>query len=298
MHKTQDTNSGDRNSGDSILNSRQEFKTGIPGTEFRGQYTINSGDSILNSKLHPNTNLSIYKKIIKNKIKKKIINNHYVINQMARIARVVVPGIGHHITQRGVRSMNIFRGVEDKKYYIKLLSELSLQEGLEIHAYCLMDNHIHLLAVPKTESSLRKAIGETHRLYTRKINFEQKVRGHLFQERFFSCPLSESHYIATARYIERNPVRAKMCRQAWDYKFSSAKYHVGQILTDPLLAKKDWYFSSKEWQEFLLQESAETDAIRKCTKTGRPIGDKQFIKKLEQEVGRNFSLKKPGPKVN
>ena len=217
---------------------------------------------------------------------------------MARIARVVAPGIGHHITQRGVRSINIFRGAEDKKYYIKLLSELSWQEGLEIHAYCLMDNHVHLLAVPKTESSIRKAIGETHRLYTRKINFEQKVRGHLFQERFFSCPLSDSHYIAAARYIERNPVRAKMCKLAWDYEFSSAKYHVGKILTDPLLTKRDWHFNNKEWQEFLLEESVEIDVIRKCTKTGRPVGDKEFVKKLEGEVGRSLCLKKPGPRAN
>lgn len=214
---------------------------------------------------------------------------------MARIARVVVPGIGHHITQRGVRSMNIFRGDEDKKYYLKLLSELSLHEGLEIHAYCLMDNHVHLLAIPKAEDSLRKAIGETHRIYTRKINFEQKVRGHLFQERFFSCPLSESHYIAAARYIERNPVRAKMCKQAWDYKFSSAKYHSGQVLTDPLLTKMDWHFSGKEWREFLREECLGINEIRKCTKTGRPVGDTEFVKKLENITGRNLRLKKPGP---
>ncbi len=216
---------------------------------------------------------------------------------MARIARIVVPGIGHHITQRGVRSMNIFRGAEDKKYYLTLLLKLSIQEGLEIHAYCLMDNHVHLLAVPKFEGSIRKAVGETHRLYTRKINFEQRVRGHLFQERFFSCPLSESHYIATARYIERNPVRAKMCKQAWNYEFSSAKYHVGQVLNDPLLTKKDWHFSNQEWQKFLQEESVEIDAIRKSTKTGRPFGDKKFVSDLENMLGRGLCLKKPGPRI-
>ncbi len=147
---------------------------------------------------------------------------------MARIARVVIPEVAHHITQRGVRRINIFDDAKDKKSYIEILSQLSIEEQLEIHAYCLMDNHVHLLVVPKKEDSLRKVIGETHRLYTRMINFRKNVRGHLFQERFFSCPLDESHYVATASYIERNPVRAKMCDKAWDYDFSSAKYRVGK----------------------------------------------------------------------
>ena len=156
---------------------------------------------------------------------------------MARIARIVIPEVAHHITQRGVRRINVFDDAEDKRSYIKIFSELSLEESLEIHAYCLMDNHVHLLVVPNKEDSLRKVIGETHRLYTRMINFRKNVRGHLFQERFFSCPLDADYYVATARYIERNPVRARMCDKAWDYEFSSAKYHVGY---------RDWetYFSN------------------------------------------------------
>ena len=126
---------------------------------------------------------------------------------MARIARVVIPDVAHHVTQRGFHRINIFDNANDKRTYIEILSELSLKEQLEIHAYCLMDNHIHLLVVPKKEDSLRKVIGETHRLYSRMINFRKNIRGHLFQERFFSCPLDEAHYVATARYIERNPVR-------------------------------------------------------------------------------------------
>jgi putative transposase len=132
---------------------------------------------------------------------------------MSRLARVVVPGVGHHITQRGVRSMNIFDGPDDKEAYIKILSKLSLQENLHIHAYCLMDNHVHILAVPQDHSSLSKVIGETHRIYTRRVNFRQKVRGHLFQERFFSCPMDESYYMAVARYIERNPARARIAKK-------------------------------------------------------------------------------------
>jgi putative transposase len=125
--------------------------------------------------------------------------------------------------------MNIFDSREDKKSYLEILSELSLREGLKIHAYCLMDNHVHLLATPQKEDGLRKVIGETHRLYAREVNFRKKVRGHLFQERFFSCPLDDSHSVAAARYIERNPVRAKMCKQAWSYEFLSANSQARNI---------------------------------------------------------------------
>ncbi|MDX2082366.1 MAG: transposase [Rickettsiales bacterium] len=218
---------------------------------------------------------------------------------MARIARIVIPDVAHHITQRGVRRINIFDNAKDKRSYIKILSELSLEEQLEIHAYCLMDNHVHLLVVPKKEDSLRKVIGETHRLYTRMINFRKDVRGHLFQERFFSCPLDETHYISTARYIERNPVRAKMCDKAWNYEFSSAKYHVGIRSKDPLLTKKDWFYSNKEWQDFLLEDPKEIDLVRKFTKTGRPLGNKKFLESLEKLSGRVLGVKKSGrPKIN
>jgi len=215
---------------------------------------------------------------------------------MGRIARVVIPGIGHHITQRGVRSMNIFDSSDDKFSYMKLLAKLSEEEKLEIHAYCLMDNHVHLLAVPPKENSLSRVIGETHRLYTRCVNFNQKVRGHLFQERYFSCPLDETHYIATARYIERNPVRAKMCKKACDYNFSSAKYHVGETHTDLLLKHKDWPYNKKEWSLLLEEDPDSIDMIRRHTRTGRPVGDTKFIEDLEKRINRVLRPQKPGPK--
>ena len=213
---------------------------------------------------------------------------------MARIARVVVPGVGHHVTQRGVRSMNIFWDDEDKESYIDILSNLSKEGGLDVHAYCLMDNHIHLLVVPESDTSLSRVIGEAHRLYTRKINFRHKVRGHLFQERFFSCPLDESHYIATARYIEQNPVRAKMCGKAWDYVFSSARYHVGEVSHDKLLTKLDWHYDVDDWKIMLQENLKQIDSIRKNTRTGRPLGNKGFIEDLEILTKRVLRPKKAG----
>lgn len=114
---------------------------------------------------------------------------------MARIKRIVIPNTPHHVTQRGVRSMNIFFKDEDYIYYKKLLREQCKIHNLDVLSYCLMTNHVHLIVIPKNKESLSKAIGETHRLYTRKINFEQRVKGHLFQERFYSTPLDEEHFL-------------------------------------------------------------------------------------------------------
>ncbi len=146
---------------------------------------------------------------------------------MGRLARVVLPGVVHHITQRGVRSMDIFFEDDDRKEYLSFLKEQGERVGLEFICYCLMTNHIHLLVIPSEEDSLRRGIGETHRLFTRHINFKTKTRGHLLQGRFFSCPLDMSHFLAAARYIERNPVRAKICEKADEFQWSSARYHLG-----------------------------------------------------------------------
>ena len=118
---------------------------------------------------------------------------------MARIARVVLPGIPHHVTQRGVRNMDIFFTSDDREIYKGLLLEQSKRFGMDIVSYCLMNNHVHLIVIPHTETSLAKAIGETHRLYTREINFRQKAKGYLFQGRFFSTPLDERHFFAALK---------------------------------------------------------------------------------------------------
>ncbi len=115
---------------------------------------------------------------------------------MARLARVVLPGIPHHITQRGVRSMIIFSDDEDKQYYLDLLKSASVEHGFEVISYCLMSNHVHLLVIPEKEGSLRNGIGMVHRHYSRMVNVREKTRGYLFQGRFFSCPLDDAHLSA------------------------------------------------------------------------------------------------------
>jgi putative transposase len=216
---------------------------------------------------------------------------------MARLARVVAAGVPHHVTQRGNRRQDVFFGDEDYEVYKELLAEGCRAAGVEVWAYCLMPNHVHLILKPSDADSLRAALGEAHRRYTRHINFQKKWRGYLWQGRFASFPMDETHLLHCARYIETNPLRAKLVRRVRDWRWSSARAHLsgrddGLVKTAPLLRLID------DWAAFLSggREDEAFDAIRRCERTGRPLGDAKFVKRLESKLGRTLARQKPGPK--
>jgi len=216
---------------------------------------------------------------------------------MARLARVVIPGMPHHITQRGNRRQQTFFNDGDYAAYIELLAEWSREHGVEIWSYCLMPNHIHVIAVPSSEDGLRWAIGETHRRYTRRINFREKWRGYLWQGRFASFVMDEAYLLAAARYIELNPVRAGLVTSPCDWRWSSARAHLAGsddqlVKVAPLLAMMP------DWAAFLNSAIPEEELrdIRRHTRTGRPLGDEAFLARLEEMVGRVLKRRKPGPK--
>ena len=136
---------------------------------------------------------------------------------MARLARVVVPELPHHLTQRGNRRQRTFFRQDDYQAYRELMAEWCARCGVAVWAYCLMPNHVYLIAVPKSEDGLRRAIGEAHRRYTRRVNFREGWRGHLWPGRFGSFVMDEAYLLAGARYVERNPVRAGLCRRPQDF---------------------------------------------------------------------------------
>lgn len=215
---------------------------------------------------------------------------------MPRMARVVVPGVPHHITQRGVRSLPVFFGDADRRTYLALLAEQGAQHGVKFRAYCLMTNHIHLVAIPKREESLARAIGEAHRRYTRMINFRENARGYLFQGRFFSCPLDDEYFLAAVRYVELNPVRAKMVPKAWDYSWSSCRFHVGLRQRDTLVPDRDLLGLETKWRHHVRDDDDRADLLRKKTHTGRPCGSITFVRKMERRTGRTLQPQRPGPK--
>lgn len=216
---------------------------------------------------------------------------------MARIARIVAPGVPHHITQRGNRRQMVFFLPGDYQHYLESLRQACKAYGVEIWAYCLMPNHVHLIAVPQEEQSLRLAFADTHMHYTRMINSRNKWKGYLWQGRFSSCPMDEKHLHNAARYVELNPVRAGMCLNAEDYICSSARAHLNRcndvlVNVNPLLERVP------DWREFLEQKETEKHIarIRLHSRTGRPLASEEFIMVLEKKLGRSVKPQKRGRK--
>jgi putative transposase len=215
---------------------------------------------------------------------------------MPRIARTVVAGVPHHVTQRGNRREIVFFSDSDRRRYLELLQEYSLRHSVEVLAYCLMDNHLHLVVVPRHSDSLAVTLKPVHLRYAQHVNWTQNMTGRLWQGRFFSCPLDEAHCLAAIRYVERNPVRAGMVKRAEDYPFSSAADHVGQR-TDPLLSRdSDIEAAIDDWSQWLRAEDDESviEGLRQHTRTGRPLGSAGFIDRLERKLGRVLRPKPGG----
>lgn len=213
---------------------------------------------------------------------------------MARIARVVLPGVPHHVTQRGVRRMNVFTCDLERNYYLQAMRESCEERSVSILAWCMMSNHVHLVAVPSTESALANGIGGAHKAYTAVFNKLHQAQGYLFQGRFHSTPMDDAHLYAAVRYILRNPVRAGMIRAALDYRWSSARFNAGVIGFDPLVRSNERLTWIRHWEEYLASDPPEIDEIRRCTRTGRPCGSTDFTARAETLTGRALSRRKPG----
>jgi putative transposase len=214
------------------------------------------------------------------------------------MARVVLPGVPHHITQRGIRRFDVFRDEADREMYLKLLRESCQRFHLRIAAYCLMTNHVHFVAIPGRSDSVGRTFHRCHGVYAKRFNSKYTLTGHLWQARPFSCALDEEHFRAAVRYVERNPVRACMVDRAEDYPWSSAAAHCG-LREEALLAvdqtPAEETGSWSRWLEFNNDDEID-DAIRERTFTGRPCGTEAFVSSAEQSLGRQLKPKKPGPK--
>lgn len=209
---------------------------------------------------------------------------------MARLPRVVVPGVPHHITQRGNRRQRVFFSDDDYRLYLALLEEWSIKEGLSIRSFCLMPNHIHIIGVPETEISLHRAVKEVHRRYSCHINLREDWRGFLWQGRFSSFPMDETHFYHALHYVETNPVRAKLVSRPEDWPWSSACYR--SCTTPSPFPLNDVPFTMPP----SLSVSDAYDKIRQHERTGRPLAGLEFIQELESRCQRSLLPLKPGPK--
>jgi putative transposase len=188
---------------------------------------------------------------------------------MARLARIVVPDIPHHVTQRGNRRQTVFFGHGDCRAHLELLKEYTSRFGVADWAWCLMPNHVPLMLAPPDEAALQAALSEAHRRYSRMINFREGWRGYLWQGRFASCPMDEPHALAAARYIELNPVRAGLAARPGDWAWSSATAHLtGEA--DGLTRIAALGIGPDDWAGFLSSglDDAALETIRRDERTG------------------------------
>ena len=218
---------------------------------------------------------------------------------MSRLARLVGPGIAFHVTARGNYRQSVFFTDGDRCEYLAALVRYSAIESLALLGWCLMTNHVHLLVVPGQRASLARTLMRTQSNYAQCLNRRHGRRlGHLWQSRFYSCPLEGEAVWTVLRYIELNPVRAGLVERAEQSSWSSAPFHCGLTDPPPFLDLHCWrqQWHSERWRSVLALGPAEreAEAIRLSTQQGVPLGSKAFIEELERQAGRSLVVRLPG----
>jgi len=217
---------------------------------------------------------------------------------MARLPRVVITDVAHHVTQRGNARQVILADDADRIAYLELLRQYSELYRLSLLGYCLMSNHVHLIVVPHTSEALGQTLKQAHGRYASYWNARASSSGHVWQGRFYSCPLDESHLWTALRYVELNPVRAGMVGAAERWRWSSAAPHCIPDAAGQLLDMDQWRkrWTAAEWREYLAtgESATEAGALRRCTHTGRPLGSSEFVAQLEQTTLRPLAPRKGG----
>ena len=214
----------------------------------------------------------------------------------------MVPNVAHHVTQRGNRRQEVFFSDQDYVAYRDLVAEACRAHDVRCIAWCLMPNHVHLILVPSTADSLRAALAEAHRRYSRRINFARGWTGYLFQGRFASYPMDPAHLMVAIRYVELNPAKAKLVARAEDWPWSSARAHVtgkGDGFTDLAAmagVHRNWRAMLRRGLEAGELSPEQEAAIEAHERTGRPWGGEAFVKDLERRTGRRLAPQKPGPR--
>lgn len=217
---------------------------------------------------------------------------------MARLSRMIIPGVPHHVTQRGNRREPIFFEPGDEAVYLDLVAAQLDRHAIACWAYCLMPNHVHFILTPSDETGLARAVGEAHRRYTGFVGARGRWTGHLFQGRFGSVAMDEDHLMAAFRYVALNPVKAGLVKRAADWPWSSVRAHVAgestaHVVVEPALSR------IPDFSAFLDAEphgEARWSEVLKAELIGRPVGAKAWIEQLERQYGKAFSPRKRGPK--
>lgn len=222
---------------------------------------------------------------------------------MARVPRAVACGYPHHITQRGTDHRPVFFEDRDRFIYLRLLADAAERYGVEFSGFCLMTNHVHLIAIPQTVDSLHLTLKWVHAAYARYVHATHGGCGHLWQARYFSCILAGAHIWNALAYIELNPVRAGFVERAEHHPWSSAADHLGLAPSRLPLTNSAWLngFDPPSWKQFLTQRARDADfgpVLRQATQTGRPMAPESALNRLEEDLGRPLRPAKRGRKAS
>ena len=211
---------------------------------------------------------------------------------MPGTARILLPDLCAHLTQRGNQRAEMFFSEADYTAYLRLWRDITGRYALSVLGYCLMPNHVHWIIWAHEPAAISRAFGLISQRYSQYLNIREGNTGHRWQNRFFSCVVDDAHRFRALRYVERNPVRARLVEQAWDYPRSSAAVHCGA--SDPLglLDMPRWqgYWSAAGWKALLEEPDipGEVETFRLATYTGRPCGSPSFLAEIEQQTGRRL----------
>ena len=216
---------------------------------------------------------------------------------MARLARLVVPGLPHYVSQRALGRLRVFAGPADYALYVDLLAEHCRAAGVEIWAWCLLPNAIHLILVPHDRDGLRRALATAHRRYAGQVQARRGRSGQFWRGRFSSVAMDEAHLAAASRHLLLGPVRAKLARRARDWRWSSARALLlgkadGLTLAGPLRKR---FAPVKDF----LAKPADVEALKRllmAESIGRPVGGPAFLGGLERRFKRALKPAKRGPK--
>jgi putative transposase len=222
----------------------------------------------------------------------------YIFGRMPRYARLIKSGMVLHVTARGNYGQAVFHAPEDYRRYLKLLERYSREFQLSLLGWCLMTNHVHLPVRSEAADSLSRVMKRTQSEYASSVNRRRhQASGHLWQSRFYSCPVEGPYVWMTLRYIELNPVRARIAVMPEDYSWSSAQYHLGRQSPPEMLEVKCWQqeWSNTTWREALGQlDERETLTLREASRKAIPLGNSEFLRLLEEQARRPLRARRPG----
>ena len=212
-----------------------------------------------------------------------------------------MPGFPYHVTHRGNRREAIFFDDEDREVYLAMVQEYAQRYGLSLWAYCLMTNHVHFVVVPQGEDSMALAVGRAHMRYARWLNRKGGWSGHLWANRYFSTVLDDAHLWSAVRYVEANPLRARMVQRAEEHAWSSCRVHAGICVDNRMLADERPFpgdVGAQGWTTWIngAMPEPEIRLLQRNTSTGRPTGSEAFIEAMEHHLDRILKRQSPGPK--